>query len=215
MFPKGVLSYVMHLADVINFTPCFHINIHAIYNKIRWTFTNNVSKLSILVTRYLSVVDGGYSDWEEWTPCSRTCSDGSNSGTQTRTRRCDHPPPSAGGLDCSRLGSPTDTQWCNQNLCPGKNFHWLWQHKRFLTFRYQSSINWSDVKATFSRINFLNICCLNLQLQIEICWDPLLFDNSYWSSKCCRCLEFYYKNNNNRISSCKHNHLFLIEILSL
>ncbi|WAR26354.1 HMCN1-like protein [Mya arenaria] len=56
--------------------------------------------------------------WNEWGHCTESCDDGSGGGYQIRSRRCDHPRPSAGGLDCSSLGSPTDTKLCGVDPCP-------------------------------------------------------------------------------------------------
>ena len=46
-------------------------------------------------------VNGNWSEWAEWSECSVTCS----VGTITRTRTCDNPPPSNGGLPCPGPGS--------------------------------------------------------------------------------------------------------------
>merc|ERR1712136_201619 len=42
------------------------------------------------------VVDGGLSDWTDWSECTADC----EGGTKTRTRECNNPPPSGGGRDC-------------------------------------------------------------------------------------------------------------------
>ncbi|KAL9968789.1 hypothetical protein ACROYT_G020914 [Oculina patagonica] len=59
-------------------------------------------------------VDGGYSEWGDWTDCPVTC----GGGTQTRQRSCTNPPPSGGGNNCLILGPPVQTQRCNENPCP-------------------------------------------------------------------------------------------------
>ena len=41
-------------------------------------------------------VDGGWSDWEDWGPCSVTC----DNGTWTRLRTCSNPTPDHGGKQC-------------------------------------------------------------------------------------------------------------------
>nr|KAG5685999.1 hypothetical protein BaRGS_028332 [Batillaria attramentaria] len=56
-------------------------------------------------------VDGGWSCWTDWGPCSVTC----GKGTRTRTRTCDNPPPSSGGADC--VGSATETSPCHLQSC--------------------------------------------------------------------------------------------------
>jgi len=57
-------------------------------------------------------IDGGFSDWDEWTPCTAEC----GGGDQTRSRRCDNPAPQFGGLDC--VGDFTECQRCNLDPCP-------------------------------------------------------------------------------------------------
>ena len=43
-------------------------------------------------------VDGGWSNWGNWTSCSMTCGD---PGSMTRTRTCTNPTPEHGGSECS------------------------------------------------------------------------------------------------------------------
>jgi len=57
-------------------------------------------------------IDGGFSDWDEWGPCTVEC----GGGDQTTTRRCDNPAPEFGGLDCE--GDFTNCQRCNLDPCP-------------------------------------------------------------------------------------------------
>ena len=58
-------------------------------------------------------VDGGYSDFGDWSECSTEC----GGGTQTRTRTCTNPAPANGGADC--VGDSTETRKCNTQGCPG------------------------------------------------------------------------------------------------
>ncbi|PAA54099.1 hypothetical protein BOX15_Mlig015709g1 [Macrostomum lignano] len=57
-------------------------------------------------------INGGWSPWSEFTACSRSC----GGGQRSRTRRCDSPPPHAGGADC--VGSGSDVQDCGTDPCP-------------------------------------------------------------------------------------------------
>ncbi|XP_078658305.1 angiopoietin-1 receptor-like [Branchiostoma floridae x Branchiostoma belcheri] len=58
-------------------------------------------------------VDGGWSPWTNWSPCSVSC----GKGTRTRTRTCDNPSPAYGGQDCE--GAARETQTCpDQPACP-------------------------------------------------------------------------------------------------
>ena len=74
---------------------------------------------------YLSdgAVDGGWSNWGEWSLCSSTC----GQGTRQRTRSCNNPEPSGGGAGCK--GDDRQEQQCegasnvrSDNECQG----WIW-----------------------------------------------------------------------------------------
>ena len=58
-------------------------------------------------------VDGGYTDFGDWSACSASCGD----GTQTRTRTCANPAPANGGADC--VGPASETRACKERDCPG------------------------------------------------------------------------------------------------
>ena len=59
-------------------------------------------------------VDGGFSEWSAFGPCSVTC----GIGTHQRERTCTNPPPSNGGDDCE--GDYKEAAQCNAGGCPGK-----------------------------------------------------------------------------------------------
>ena len=64
---------------------------------------------------WLITVDGGYSDFGDWSECSNDC----GGGTQTRTRTCTNPAPAHGGADC--VGDSSETRECSSTTgCPGK-----------------------------------------------------------------------------------------------
>jgi len=62
--------------------------------------------LHILSSVCLESVDGGYSDWSEWSECD--CA----TARQKRTRTCTNPVPQGGGMDCSGIGEAEQTQKC-------------------------------------------------------------------------------------------------------
>ena len=64
-------------------------------------------------TYSLFLVDGNFTEWGAWSPCSQTCLN----GTQTRYRNCTNPPSQAGGRDC--VGPRNETQDCYEGPCPG------------------------------------------------------------------------------------------------
>ncbi|XP_069118935.1 uncharacterized protein [Argopecten irradians] len=60
-------------------------------------------------------IDGGWSSWNDWGPCSVTC----GNGTQQRTRNCTDPPPQHGGNDCEyNPVTAAENQNCNTGDCP-------------------------------------------------------------------------------------------------
>ena len=60
------------------------------------------------------VVDGEWSDWKDWSPCSTTC----GAGTQERERTCTEPRPAFGGNSC--VGVSRESKSCQARVCPGK-----------------------------------------------------------------------------------------------
>ena len=61
-------------------------------------------------------MNGNYSEWSEWTPCTVTCGGGEN----MRSRTCTNPAPAFGGKDCNALGPSIETGRCKVDACPGK-----------------------------------------------------------------------------------------------
>ncbi|XP_074627228.1 uncharacterized protein LOC141885237 isoform X4 [Acropora palmata] len=59
-------------------------------------------------------INGNYSDWSDWSTCSRSCS----GGIKTRKRECINPSPRYGGRDCKEIGSATEKVHCNPDPCP-------------------------------------------------------------------------------------------------
>ncbi|XP_069119936.1 uncharacterized protein [Argopecten irradians] len=57
-------------------------------------------------------IDGGWSEWIDFGPCSVTC----GQGYRIRTRTCDNPSPQHGGRDCD--GEGRDVQLCSTEGCP-------------------------------------------------------------------------------------------------
>ena len=60
------------------------------------------------------LVQGNWSQWNNWTECDQPC----GTGSRNRSRNCDNPPPGHGGDNCT--GNATDVQSCNVDPCPSK-----------------------------------------------------------------------------------------------
>ncbi|CAD5123995.1 DgyrCDS12301 [Dimorphilus gyrociliatus] len=57
-------------------------------------------------------INGGWTDWQETSPCSKSC----GGGTKTFSRSCTNPAPENGGKTCD--GSDSKTEPCNESACP-------------------------------------------------------------------------------------------------
>jgi len=57
-------------------------------------------------------VDGGWSDFGEWSECTVKC----GGGTQTRSKTCTNPAPANGGKACE--GDAQESKACNTEACP-------------------------------------------------------------------------------------------------
>ena len=75
----------------------------------------NVILYNLYIFNCLLLVDGGYSQWNSWNACSKSC----GGGNQRRTRKCTNPKPAFGGKDCSKLGPAEESQTCETRDCPG------------------------------------------------------------------------------------------------
>ena len=73
-------------------------------------------------------VDGGWSDDDEWSKCTKRC----GTGTQNRTRTCTNPEPQHGGANCT--GDAEESQQCNTDPCPSKttSFNQTFKHLNYL-----------------------------------------------------------------------------------
>ena len=77
--------------------------------------TNQLSTKVKYMTLFLIIVNGGFTDFNKWSTCSKTC----GGGTQTRSRTCTDLKPAYGGKGCSGLSQ--QIQPCNVHDCPGSN----------------------------------------------------------------------------------------------
>jgi len=57
-------------------------------------------------------IDGGFSEWSDWTPCTKSC----GQGEKIRERTCSNPEPVGAGAPC--VGSTTEAATCLVKECP-------------------------------------------------------------------------------------------------
>ena len=65
-------------------------------------------------------MDGGYTEWGNWSACSVTC----GTGQRIRTRECTNPAPAHGGEECA--GRAMQTLVCTLPLCAGQLYKQLY-----------------------------------------------------------------------------------------
>ena len=100
-------------------------------------------------------VDGDWSEWCTFTPCSVTC----GGGVRYRNRTCTNPPPQSGGQDC--LGPSSELQKCNTESCREYRISWDFLQSNHVVLVYDNS-NTS-----------LSSCIIVLHLQEQITKMPL------------------------------------------
>eukprot|EP00071_Canis_lupus_P006937 XP_005622503.1 hemicentin-1 isoform X3 [Canis lupus familiaris] len=71
--------------------------------------------------RKLCPVDGGWSEWNPWEECTRSC----GRGNRTRTRTCNNPSAQYGGRPCE--GNAVEIVMCNIRPCPVHGVWSTWQ----------------------------------------------------------------------------------------
>ncbi|KAL4218623.1 hypothetical protein ACF0H5_021213 [Mactra antiquata] len=80
------------------------------YNNRSWCMNGQCVPMGIQHVG-LPSIDGGWSEWSSFTPCSRSC----NGGIRLKKRRCNKPMPQFGGKSC--VGEATQAQICNFGAC--------------------------------------------------------------------------------------------------
>ena len=84
------------------------------------------------------IVDGGFTGWTDWSACSRSC----GPGVTSRHRTCSNPRPSAGGKDCSNLGSAFEQRSCLLTECPGRFRIYGVHEPAFTTYLIALTLDW-------------------------------------------------------------------------
>lgn len=65
-----------------------------------------------LVIGLFIAVNGSWSTWTDWSPCTESC----GAGTRQKTRLCDNPVPLFGGAQCQ--GTFNEIESCSVATCP-------------------------------------------------------------------------------------------------
>ena len=115
-FASLILPYTHISSDrltQVNVT--MYLLLNMVYSLITYFFLIFLAKMQIQLS--CIVVDGGFSDWSQWTGCTLTC----GTGSSERDRDCTNPAPQHGGAVCS--GDTDDTRTCNTHNCPSKNYY--------------------------------------------------------------------------------------------
>ena len=104
---------------------------------------------------FILKVDGGFSEWSNWTTCSVSC----GSGFQLRYRNCTSPLPAHGGKSCESRNF-TDVRTCLMGACnlPGNYVNVIfdivvvyWLHN-FLWEKFQLLTSISEKKNVVVRL---------------------------------------------------------------
>ena len=110
----------------------------------------------------LVAVDGGWSEWSQFFPCSKTC----GGGSITRFRNCNNPSPVDGGKDCP--GAYFESQDCNSGPCKS--------HKQISGF-LKTHLSSGPVNGRWSRWSSWSACSVvcggpGVQLRRRECSNP-------------------------------------------
>ena len=89
--------------------------------------------------QYCDSVDGGWSEYTEWSSCTVSC----GGGTWYKTRTCTNPIPARGGANCSGEDGGKFTAPCNTHRCSSKTI--TFYHTAVCTIQFVS-ISWSRVR---------------------------------------------------------------------
>lgn len=105
------MSHDLHLCKLSIILRNTHTHTELLLQNCRWLVLTGVDVVKLKFIN-LSIVDGGWTTFGSYSPCTKTC----GGGTHTRTRNCTNPRPANGGLPCN--GSATETTACNTGPCP-------------------------------------------------------------------------------------------------
>ena len=117
------LSVCMHLYMSVCLSVCMHACMYEcmyvcmyVYVYVYIRERERERERERFAKRFLFAGDGGYSEWSQWSECTKAC----GGGKEKRHRSCTNPSPTHGGKDCSRLGDASEERECNSDPCAGK-----------------------------------------------------------------------------------------------
>ena len=103
---------------------------------------------------WISLVDGGLSEWSQWSSCEKPC----GGSIVNRTRVCDNPPPSNNGAACS--GNTLETKMECVMTCPGWLVYIVYAFGRNKTLPYfiKNSLKTPSVKLIVKYFHLYQNC---------------------------------------------------------
>ena len=117
-----LINFLFSLAECLKGLLSLKVSLYTIFvhtGFLSYFFTHLIIPCGLIDSYFslLYTVNGGYTQWSNWLPCSQSC----GGGQQVRTRSCTSPSPTNGGLTClqQNLGTETDIQLCNTQACSG------------------------------------------------------------------------------------------------
>ncbi|CAC5422950.1 HMCN [Mytilus coruscus] len=114
---------------------------------------------------YECPIDGDWSGWSPWNICSATC----NGGIQDRTRKCDVPQPSNGGLYCN--GTTIESRPCNNINCEIDGQWGTWQEWETCNTTCGNGFKQRIRKCDSPSPYFGGSECMGLDFDIQTCYQ--------------------------------------------
>ncbi|VDI83382.1 Hypothetical predicted protein [Mytilus galloprovincialis] len=115
-------------------------------------------------------IDGAWSEWSSWNICSVTC----NGGIHDRNRKCDHPPPSNGGMYCN--GTTIESRSCNIVSCEIDGQWSAWQEWQPCNTTCGNGSKHRSRKCDSPSPYFGGSECMGLDLDIQTCYQDICPD---------------------------------------
>ncbi|KAG8182020.1 hypothetical protein JTE90_013951 [Oedothorax gibbosus] len=135
---------------------------------------SHIEEDSCLITK--CPIDGHWSAWSDWQPCTVTC----GVGVQVRTRECNNPEPLYGGNFC--YGTDTDSQDCSAVECPVHGEWGLWSEWSLCSSSCGGGTRERHRKCDSPAPAFGGRSCTGSHLQVDYCNTDVCPVNGEWGS---------------------------------